>query len=264
MYSPLQLAKRYARYFLTASNGKGHGMHSPSVYAFIREVLMDKKHYPAYNAVEDLKSRLLQDETRLHVEDLGAGSRTVQGSSRSVASICRSASKPTRIGRLLFRMVQYYQPRSILELGTSLGLSSAYMASAKRDTTLTTIEGSSAIAAKAVENFTWLGLTNVKLVQGNFDDVLPRVLDDVAPDLVFVDGNHRFEPTMRYFRMLRDISREHTILIFDDIHWSAEMEAAWKAIGNDESVRATIDLFFVGIVLFNTRFKEKQNFSIRF
>ena len=239
-------------------------MHSPFVYGMIREVLMDKKHYPAYDKVEELRSRLLKDASVLEIADLGAGSRTAQSSRRSVADICRTASKPPKIGRLLFRLVQYYQPRDILELGTSLGLSTAYLSLAKKDASVTTIEGSPAIAAKARENFTWLGLENVKQVEGNFDEVLPRVLNASNHDLAFVDGNHRFEPTMRYFTMLRDRAQEHTMLIFDDIHWSAEMEAAWKKICGDESVRASIDLFFIGIVLFDSRFKEKQHFSIRF
>jgi len=53
-------------------------------------------------------------------------------------------------------------------------------------------------------------------------------------------------------------------LVFDDIHWSAEMEKAWLEIKSHPSVQYTIDIFFLGFVFFRPDFKVKQNFSIRF
>jgi predicted O-methyltransferase YrrM len=95
--------------------------------------------------------------------------------------------------------------------------------------------------------------------------VLPILLDKVREvDLVFVDGNHRLEPTLRYFEWILNHSNEHTIIIFDDIHWSEEMELAWKKISQHPTVTCTIDLFFLGLVFFKKEFKSKQNFVIRF
>ena len=128
-----------------------------------------------------------------------------------------------------------------------------------------TMEGSSEIAAVAKKHFQYLGLKNIEQVTGNFDETLPGVLSRNAQlDFVFIDGNHRLEPTMRYFEWLKPHVHENTVLIFDDIHWSKEMELAWKKIQADEMVTLTIDLFFIGMVFFRKENKVKQHFSVRY
>jgi hypothetical protein len=57
---------------------------------------------------------------------------------------------------------------------------------------------------------------------------------------------------------------QESILVFDDIHWSREMEEAWGIIKSHSSVKCAIDLFFIGIIFFREEFKEKQDFTIRF
>ena len=304
MYSRLQLARKYIRYYLTASNGKGHGVHSPFVYDLIRNVLNDERRYPGWERIEVLRRRLVKDGTMLDVEDMGAGSTVAAGRRRSVGEIARHAAKPARLGRLLYRIVRYYQCERIVELGTSLGLSTAYLASGAREGAVTgnsggkdaravrgdggekdadgmegaapgkeqtngvrvwTIEGASSVAAVAANNFLELGLKNVELITGGFDEQLNGVLDRMGHvDLAFIDGNHRLEPTLRYFHLLMNRLAPASILIFDDIHWSGEMEEAWAAIQQDPRVYMTIDLFFIGLVVFRSEFKVKQHFVIRF
>jgi predicted O-methyltransferase YrrM len=265
MYNKLQLSIKYLHYYLTASNRKGHGMHSPFVFDFITKVLNDKTNYPAYRQVEDLRKQLLKNETLLSVEDMGAGSVISKTNQRSVASIVKHAAKPKKFGQLLYRMVKTYQPQSIIELGTSLGITTSYLSLAKPDVKIITMEGSPAIAAAAKENFKELKLDNVSLVKGNFDHTLSSILSDLAcVDFCFIDGNHRQEPTARYFQQLLPRINNESILIFDDIHWSKEMEQAWETIKEHDAVRCSIDLFFIGIVLFRQEFKEKQHFKIRF
>ena len=116
MYSSFQLAVKYLNYYFTASNGKGHGMHSPFVFEFITKVLIDKTKYPAYQKVENLRKQLLKDQ-RLTVEDYGAGSSIDKTNQRRIASIAKNAAKPKKYGQLLYRMVKYYQPTAIFELG---------------------------------------------------------------------------------------------------------------------------------------------------
>jgi predicted O-methyltransferase YrrM len=153
----------------------------------------------------------------------------------------------------------------MLELGTSLGITSAYLASAKDDSKLVTMEGSKEIAAIAQSNFEKLNVKNVSIITGNFDDQLPAFLNRQDKlDFVFIDGNHRLEPTLRYFEMLLPKTREGSILIFDDIHWSEEMEMAWKQIQHHPQVTVTVDLFFIGLVFFRKENKVKQHFLINF
>ncbi len=265
MFSSWQLLKKYADYYLTASNGKGHGIHSPFVYEFVRRVLIDKRNFYAYNQVEVLRAKLLRDETVLEVEDLGAGSVISKTGQRSVSSIARHAAKSRKWAQLLFRIVNYYQPSTILELGTSLGISTAYMAMANPAAQIITVEGSNAIAAQAKKNFQSLQLSSIEQVTGNFDDTLPGILSRLPRlDLVFIDGNHRYEPTVRYFNQLLPNLHAGSMVIFDDIHWSAGMEKAWHDIKENSAVRLSIDLFFIGLVFFSDQFKVKQHFTIRF
>lgn len=180
MYSPLQLALRYGKYRLSAYNGRGHGMHSPFVYALIRDVLNDREKYPAYTRVEQLRKQLLQNQEMLPVTDFGAGSVTGTHPQRSIASIARHAAKPRKYGQLLYRLVQYFTPAQLLELGTSLGITSSYLALGYDEGRLHTIEGAPAIAAMAQRNFDQLGLTNIKLYTGQFEQILPPLLQQTC------------------------------------------------------------------------------------
>lgn len=263
MYSKLTLTGKYLAYYLRSKNR--HGLHSPFVYRIADEVLRDRKHYYAYDQVEGLRRQLLADHSELEVEDFGAGSVSGAGSRRRVCDIARLAAKPARYARLLFRLAAFLEPKLIVELGSSLGISSAYLALASPAGKLITCEGSPAIANRAMENFDSLGLKNIEMVQGNFNDTLPGILAaHPGPGLVFFDGNHRCEPTLQYFRQCLAAANEDTVFIFDDIHWSSGMEAAWATIKADKAVRMSIDLFFIGLVFFRKEFKAVQHFELRF
>jgi predicted O-methyltransferase YrrM len=265
LYSPLRLAAKYIRYYITASNGKGHGVHSPFVFDFITHILNDKRNFYPYDKIENCRNRMLMDHRLLNVRDFGAGSVTGNANQKRIAGIAKNAAKSGKLGQLLFRIVNYYQPISMIELGTSLGLSSAYLASGNPAARLITCEGAPSVAAIALENFASLNIKNIETVVGNFDETLTPVLERLAGiDLAFVDGNHRKEPTMNYFKQILQKTNRPAILIFDDIHWSEEMEEAWVEIKNHPAVLLTIDLFFIGLVVFNNDFKVEQHFVIRF
>ena len=265
MYSTLQLTKKYFHYYATAKNSKGHGVHSPFVFDFIKFVKNDKKKYDCYHTIEKIRQALLRDTSVIEVEDFGAGSSVIKTKRRRVDKIAASSLKPKKFAQLLFRIVQFYKPANIIELGTSFGVSSAYLAAGNPSAKLYTLEGASAIAGIAAQNFNKLGIKNIELITGPFADTLPKLLAIIpAPGLVFIDGNHRREPTLEYFYKLLNCSTPATILIFDDIHWSKEMEEAWEQIKAHEAVTLSIDLFFIGIIFLRKDFKVKQHFSIRF
>ena len=265
MYNHFKLVTKYIYYYLNASNGKGHGIHSPFVFDFINNVLNDKKSYPCFSSIENLRQELLHDKRVIVVEDFGAGSLTVPFKQKKVSDITRAFLKPKKYAKLLFRIVKYYQPKTIVELGTSFGITTCYIAAANKDSEVYTFEGSKNTAAIAGEIFKKLQLHNVKIIQENFDDTLSQFLEKSNTiDFVFVDGNHKKIPTLNYFNQLLNHSTELSILIFDDIHWSKEMEEAWKEIQQHQQVTLTIDLFFIGIVFLKKDFKAKQHFTIRF
>jgi predicted O-methyltransferase YrrM len=265
MYSSLQLGFKYLGYYLKASNGKGHGVHSPFVFDFIKSVLNGEVDPEIYKNVEDLRKKLLCDETILTIDDYGAGSSSNKSSQRTVASVARRTVKSKKYGQLLYRFVKYYQPKTIIELGTSLGITTVYLSLANPDSKLFTLEGAGKIAKIARENFKGPECGNIRLIEGNFDNTLPAVLYQLANvDFAFIDGNHRRQPTENYFQWLLAKANNDSIFIFDDIHWSKEMEQAWNNIKEHPAVRCTVDVFFLGIVFFRNEFKEKQHFTIRF
>ena len=265
MYSSFQLAKKFARYYLTAANGKGHGIHSPFVFDFVINVLNDKKKYNCYNLIECLRKELLANKTAIDVEDFGAGSAVIPFKKRKVNAIAAPSLKNKKFSQLLFRIVKYYKPETIVELGTSFGTTSCYFACANEDAKVFTLEGSKSIGEIARTNFKKLNLRNVYLEQGNFEYSFPAVMQKIDTiDFLFIDGNHRKDATLFYFNESLKKAMTSSIFIFDDIHWSAEMEQAWELIKQHTSVTLTIDLFFIGIVFFNPDFKVKQDFTIRY
>ncbi|MEO8820839.1 MAG: class I SAM-dependent methyltransferase, partial [Ginsengibacter sp.] len=252
MYSSFQLAKKYFHYYFNANNGKGHGTHSPFVFDFIIHVLNDKKKYDCYKKIEPLRKKMFENEISIEVEDFGAGSAFMPFKNRKIKDIARSSLKKKKYAQLLFRIAKYYQSKNIVELGTSLGISTCYFACADNDSKVITLEGSENIAGIALQNFTQIGLSNIELIKGKFDNTLPLVFDKIDQvDLLFIDGNHRKKPTLDYFNFFLKKSTTQSIFIFDDIHWSKEMEDAWELIKQHYSVTMTIDLFFIGLVFFS-------------
>jgi predicted O-methyltransferase YrrM len=265
LYSRFQLAKKYLQYYFTASNGKGHGMHSPFVFDFILNVLNNGRGYALPEEVEKCREKLLGSTKKIDVADFGAGSRVHKENKRAVAAIALHALKPPKYAGMLYRLAYHYKPSNIIELGTSLGITTAYLAKGSPKAEVYTIEGSSSVRDMARSVFNELAIENIKSLGGKFDVLLPEVLGALNKvDVAYVDGNHRLEPTMNYFSQLVDKSHNDSILIFDDIHWSKEMEQAWDQIKAHPSVRCSIDLFFLGMIFFRSEFKEPQHFKIRF
>lgn len=238
-------------------------IHSPFVYEFMLHVLFDKSDYHAYHEIEAIRKKLHQSRQSLLVTDYGAGNIAGLPVRKKISDIVRTAAKPPRDAQLLFRIAHFYQCRNILEIGTSLGISTMYLAASGSHTAVMTMEGSSSVAREARRIFEKEGFANITLIEGHFDDTLTTALSSMgSTDLVFFDGNHRKEATLNYFRQVLPVLHERSVLIFDDIYWSAEMKAAWEEIKSDPKVTLTIDLFRLGIAFLNRRL-SKQDFMLR-
>lgn len=265
MYAAPAILLRYLSFYKEAAHSKGHGMHSPFVYKFIREVLQDHSIYPEYRLWDSWRKALSRNTTQLAMQEMGAGSFAGLHSHRSVSSLVKTAAKSPKTAKLLFRMAKYFQSNLILELGTSLGLSTALFSLARPDAVVHTLEGMPSLVNRAKEQFAEWGLLHIQVHPGNFDERLPTLLGSIGkPDLVFIDGNHRKESTLLYFHWLAEKTAPDGILIFDDIHWSAEMEAAWEQIKDDPRVTCSVDLFHIGIVFFRSEIMSSRHFKVRY
>jgi predicted O-methyltransferase YrrM len=248
-----------------SSNGKGHGIHSPFVYSFIKEVLNKQVPADKFDSIEQYRKQLLQDKGMVNVWDRGAGSRQSVDNMRSIKQIAKVALKPKKYSFLLHKIIANYKPDEILEMGTSLGITTCYLAAANKHAKVVTMEGAPSVALIAKKTFSTLGYTNVNIMEGDFDETLPAYLKSVDQlGIVYVDGNHRYAPTINYFKQLLEKANDKSILIFDDIHWSEEMEKAWEEIKQHSKVTLTIDLFFIGLVFVRQAQKEKEHFVIRY
>ncbi|MFK7924638.1 MAG: O-methyltransferase [Bacteroidia bacterium] len=215
--------------------------------------------------VEQLRRSLTADrKAQLSFEDLGAGSANTgsQTISRSVASLARLSARHRREGELLYRICQYYQPKRCLEFGTNLGISTLYQLGALDDSRFVSMEGAAPLAALAKQHCDHLGLSP-EIWVGEFSHLLEERLDLAAyqPDYVFVDGNHRYQPTIDYFKQLLPHMRDGGIIIFDDINWSAEMQQAWAEIVAHPAVPISLDLYVLGIC-FIRRSETKKHFVL--
>ncbi len=265
MYSVFKIALNYAKYYLTARNGKGHGIHSPFVFDLVKHVFNDKIKYSCYASIEQVRREMLVDRREISVIDFGAGSGMLKTGKRLVKNIAATSLKPRKYAQLLFRLIQYFKPGTMLELGTSLGITSAYLASGNPGSEFITCEGDPAISIIAKNNFKKLIIKNIEVCTGDFKTTLPGILQQTRSiDFAFIDGDHKKQSTLDYFNLLLGNVNEDSVFVFDDIHWSKEMEDAWELIKKDERVTLTIDLFFIGMVFFKRGIHHKQHFVIRF
>lgn len=257
---------RFLGHFIRARSR--FGVHSPFVYDFVTQVLPHRKS-EAGQKIESLRQELLADRsTVIRFPDLGAGygGKAKPNLEKTLAQVARSSARGRREGELLHRICQRYQPKVCLELGTNLGFSTMYQASALPESQFVTVEGARELQNLAIENVGEVGLQmRIATETGEFGEVLKRLLEsqDLRPDYVLMDGNHRYEPTMAYFNQLLPYMPDQSMVIVDDINWSAEMRQAWKEIVAHPEVTVSIDLFFMGIV-FIRRPQKKQHFNLRF
>lgn len=186
MYSPFQLGLRYIHYWIKSSNSKGHGMHSPFVFELIDKVFIDDRNFYVFPLIEATREDLLYNNNIIEVTDFGAGSRVNKNYSRTISSIAKSALKPPKFGQLLFRLVNHFGSSTILELGTSLGITTSYLAAANHNSLVITMEGAPEIAKQAERHFQHIGLNNIEQVVGNFDSTLANVLQKINSWISFL------------------------------------------------------------------------------
>ncbi len=255
------MIKQFLRFFWQADTV--YRVHSPFVFAFVKAVLEDRRWFYAFSRVEPVRAAMLQNYNTIEVEDYGAGSQVVKGKKRKISEIAANSLSPKHTCQRLFRIVNFLQPKTILELGTSLGISTLYMAQALNTAQVLTIEGSPAIAKLAKKNFNQLSAKNIELKVGQFESQLAGALEKLGQlDLVYLDGNHRYTPTLAYFEQCLEKAHAGTVFILDDIYWSAEMLKAWEELKAHPRVTLSIDLYFQGLLFLREDAASKQHFKL--
>ena len=242
-------------------NGKSkYNIHSPFFHEFIDKVLDHDGDFYCYPAIEHVRNQMITMNIKIQRDDLGAGSKYGGDKSKKVKTILKHSQSSPQKAQLLFRMVNYFNPTFILELGTSFGFTAAYLANANRSSKVIGIEGDEHIYRLAQKNITLLGIKNINLINASFESVLPK-LSKYDFNFIYFDGNHTKKATLNYFSWALENVKENDVFIFDDIYWSKEMNDSWSNIVDHQKTTLTIDLFSIGVVFFNKNL-SKENFKL--
>ena len=253
--------RAWLKHQICAWNTGGEGIHSPYLFHLVRMIISDDNRYYCWDAIEERRQAMLHAPKRIDVTDYGSKG---QGATYAclVSDVAKNSLETARNAQIFFRIVNWLsheagKPLEIIELGTNLGITTAYLASAASVNHVTTFEGSAALLELAELNWKKLGLNNIDVVRGNIDDALSKSAPKTF-DVAYVDANHRYEPTCRYVGFLASRAQEKSMVIIDDIHYSEEMERAWKTIQCRKDVSTTMDFFDFGIVFFDSHYLKKH------
>ena len=263
--------KSYLQFLWNSKNE--HGVHSPFVFDLITNCFYDTKKFSEYSILKNYRKSLLANANSIEVTDFGAGSRVFKSDTRAINQIVKNAGITKKRAELLFRITNYFQPESILEIGTSLGLATSALsqgleAKANRamlntKSKINTLEGCTNTLAFAQKQFEEFGFKNITSINTEFSSYLKNYqLSIINYQLIYFDGNHSKQATLDYFELLLPTTTNETVWIFDDIHWSKEMEDTWEIIQKHPKVSVTIDTFQWGLVFFR-REQPKEHFVIR-
>lgn len=257
----IKLIFLYLVYRFSAKSKRGHGIHSPFIFDFTQKVLSQKGSDVQLSNILLQRKKFMKHNERITKSNFGVGSK-MNSETISVAQAVRYQSVSPRYGRLLYNLCRYTNSQNVLEIGTSIGVSTMYLASACNYGKVLTLEGDEKRIEIAKRNIEEMKLSNVEFFQGDFDTTLPNVLSKLTKlDCVFFDGNHSKKATLKYFRLCMDYIHENSVFVFDDIRWSEEMREAWNEIIANDRVSISIDLFFMGVVFFRKGI-IKQHFNI--
>lgn len=258
----MHTALKYLWHWLTAVNE--HSLHSPFIYNLYTKGIKKDPIHEDFNIIEKVRERLIQSDQKINVQQLGANSKINNKSDRGISEIARKGITPRKSSHLFYNLIRYFDYKNILELGTSLGINTLYLAANTR-VNVTTFEGCLNTSKIAQDIFDELEYENIDLIYGNIDKTLPDYLKHYSNhiDLAFIDANHTLEATIKYFNWLLPFCSKTSLIIIDDIYWSEEMTQAWNIITSRPEVTTSVDLFQFGMLFINPDL-EKRTYTLMF
>lgn len=258
----LHQIKHYLRHFFSAKRN-GHGIHSPFAYQLCEEVFYNELSFYDFIPLSTVRNGLLNNQESLEVEDYGAGSKTFKSKVRRIKDIAKQGISSQKQSELLYKLMNFLHASNAIELGTSLGLNTLYMARVNKNATVISIEGSKTLSDFAAQLALKNKVNNIRFINARFEDAFPKLLQEINKlDVLYVDGNHTYEATLNYFKQALEKRHKHSVFIFDDIYWSKGMTKAWEEVKKNEAVTLSIDTFYFGIVFFKEELKEKVDLKL--
>ncbi len=252
--------KSYLNFLVNSTNQ--HGIHPPFLYGFVTKCLYAEIDNETLNVLKKSRQKILESDEVISMIDHGAGSQNFSSQKRSVSNVAMRAGMRLHQSKLMNKIIRYFDVKTALEFGTSVGLGSVAMASKNPSLSLDTVDACPNTSAVAKKNFQKLNLDNISVYNKDFNTFIDHLDQQKTYDLIYIDGDHKKDATLAYFDRLKKHSHQQSILIFDDIYWSSDMKEAWQCITEDKDVKLSLDLYFWGIVFFKPEL-TKQHFRIR-
>jgi len=208
----------------------------------------------ALERVKEERRRLETDRRLIHRIDLGAGSRRSHGKRAevTVGHLARKASVSVTWGRLLFTISRAAGSSGILELGSCVGISAAYLQAAldlNGGGCLVTLEGDPMLCSVARDTLQSVSQNPGLVIEGRFAETLPSALENHRPfDLVFIDGHHDPGAVKTYLTMILPRLSPRAVVILDDVQpLVGAVRPAWRAMVRDARTSWSVDLIRMGV-----------------
>ena len=246
--------------FLLKSSNQ-HGIHSPFVYDLITKCFYDKTSFSAYHNLKVLRNELTHNQDLVKIKHYSEASKVFQSNHQKISTIVKGEGSSYKKQKQLYRITNYFKPKNVLELGTSVGLGSAAMAIASNNSIIKTVEVNKNISDIAKKVFKSYQLKNIQIDTSSFKDFFKKSNYENL-DLVYLDGTCDKESTIENFNSLLKYSHNESVFIINNIYWSKEMTEAWNIIKNQKEITVSIDTFYWGFLFFRKE-QPKQHFTIR-
>jgi predicted O-methyltransferase YrrM len=223
---------------------KGYGVHSPFTFNLITKVIEERAPFYVFDEIENFRNGLFKNKNTDTKHKIEAQHRNY--------------------GALLFRLVNWFKCRNVLQIRSFSGIMSLYLASARNNCTCFALEENVGLTESA-ERFAELqGLTNLHFFKGDYAENLAKLKKEISAfDLIFINHAGDAEKTAETISLTRTFCNEKTMLVIDGISCNKNMQALWQSLKNDSETRVTIDLYALGLVFFDKKL-NKQNYKTYF
>lgn len=188
----------------------GYGVHSPFAFNLITHVIYERTPYYKYEELEKMQKQQAREKDRHW----------------------RYESK--KVKRLLFRLVNYVQPDTVVDAGT-LSASALYLQ-----------------AGKEAADYTPASDLSDLFLEGG-----------VPVDFLYLHDYRRPQFVEEVFRLCAARTRSKSLFVIEGIRYTPQMHALWKRMRQDERAGITFDLYDLGLIFFD-KTKLKQDYIVNF
>jgi len=250
----------YLKYLF--ASGTRHSVHSPFVYTLINEVFKNRKLCPVLENIDNCRDSDINSWTKVRDAKIVEKPKIIRFK-RTISPIIRyDISK--KYGQLLFRLIEYFKPSTIIQSGVNSGFSSIYLTTANSNAKVFIWSGigyeSEAINTlldkfQVSENVKYLNKINL--------DSSYFIHERGKVDFVFLGADEGGDQVYADFETFVKIAHNETVFVINAIHQSAGIEKVWSNITNHACVTVSIDIYGLGLVFLRKEL-SKQKFVLRF